>query len=128
LTRTDSNYEIANGLTGVRIISPDANPRPWNRAPIQGILLPGGVWTGVGPSPNLLYSEREASAGQIGVPLQTAMPDATGYNVEIVDSGPLKVVVRSTYKFNRPRYAYGSTVINRAGAGHYTLTMTMYAN
>jgi hypothetical protein len=128
VTRTGSSYEVTNGSTGVRISSPEGNPRPWNHAPIQGILLPGGVWTGVGATPNLLYAERPSFAGDVGSALNTPMSTATGYNVTVTDSGPLKVVIKATYTFNRPRYAFGKTLINEAGPGHYTLTMTMYAN
>jgi hypothetical protein len=56
------------------------------------------------------------------------MYSATGYSVAVTDSGPLKVVIKATYTFNRPQYAYGQTVINTAGAGHYTIVVTMYAN
>src|SRR5262249_46392837 len=71
LSMRGSNYELTNGLAGVRIVAPASNPSPYNLAPIQGILLPGGVWTGVGSSPNLLYSENQALAGTVGVPLRT---------------------------------------------------------
>src|SRR5262249_6989394 len=104
---------------------------PWNLAPIQGILLPDGVtWTGAGDSPNLLYAEtsQNGGAGCIGCPLRTPVYTATGYSVTMVDSGPLKVVLKATYSFNRPRYAYGQTVVNASGAGHYTITVTMFAN
>ncbi|MDP9170933.1 MAG: hypothetical protein M3N54_09980 [Acidobacteriota bacterium] len=122
------NWEIGNGLTGVRIRTTAGNPGPWNQAPIQGIQLPNGTWTGVGSSPNLLYSEAGGAwLGCIGCAMQTPMTDATGYTATIVESGPLKVVVKATYTFNRPRYAYGQTVINPAGPGHYTAIFTMYA-
>jgi hypothetical protein len=126
VTRAGSSYEVTNGLTGIRIGSTEGNPKPWNHAPIQGILLPGGVWTGVGAMPNLLYAER--SAGAVGGALNTAMTNVTGYNATVTDPGPLKVVIKAAYTFARPRYAYGTTLINEAGPGHYTLTMTMYAN
>jgi hypothetical protein len=121
-------YQITNGRTGVRIIAPPGNPKPWNRAPIQGILLPDGTWAGAGPSPNLLYAESGSLAGAVGAALQTPMQTATGYEVTVVDSGPMKFVIRATYTFNRPRYFTGTTTIENAGAGHYALTVTMYAN
>jgi hypothetical protein len=120
-------YEITNGLTGIRIVTQAGNPAPWNRAPIQGILLPGGIWTGVGATPNMLYSESQDYSGNLGVALRTPMYTATGYNVSVVDSGPLKVVLKASYTFRRPRYAYGTTVVNSSGPGHYTLTVTIYA-
>ena len=127
LTQTGPNYEITNGLTGVRIVSPAGNPKPWNRAPIQGVLLPGGVWTGAGASPNMLYSEAHNAGGSVGAALTTPMYTATGYSLTVVDSGPLKVVVKASYTFTRPGYRYGNTAIGAAGSGHYTAFFTLYA-
>jgi hypothetical protein len=121
-------YQLTNGLTGIRIISPASNIGVWNLAPIQGILLPNGVWTGVEASPNYLYSESNAERGVVGAPLQTPMYTVTGYNVTFTDMGPMKTVMQISYTFNRPQYYYGSEVINTAGQGHYTLIVTMYAN
>ncbi len=122
-------YQLTNGLTGIRIISPASNIGVWNMAPIQGILLPNGVWTGVGSKPNLLYSESKADAGYVGMPLQTPMYTVTGYSVSFTDMGPMKTVMQISYTFNRPQYSYfGSEIINTAGQGHYTLIVTMYAN
>lgn len=125
--QTNTLYEVTNGLAGVRILASGGNPKPWNRAPIQGVLLPDGKWTGVGSGPNLLYSESASNAGAAGAPLRTPMYTVTGYQVSVVDAGPLKTVLRATYTFQRPRYFYGKTVINQAGAGHYTITATLYA-
>jgi hypothetical protein len=123
-----SNYEMTNGLTGVRIITPAANPSPYHFAPIQGILLPGGAWTGAGSSPNLLYSENQASAGTVSAPLRTPMYTAASYSVTVTDSGPLKTVMEIRYTFHRPRYSESNQIVNAAGPGHYTLIVTMYAN
>ena len=128
LTQTGPNYEITNGLTGVRIVGPAGNPKPWNRAPIQGVLLPGGVWTGAGASPNMLYSEAHNAGGSVGAALTTPMYTATGYSLTVVDSGPLKVVVKASYTFTRPGYRYGNASIGAAGSGHYTAFFTLYAN
>jgi hypothetical protein len=128
LSRQGPNYEMTNGLTGIRIVTPASNPRPWNLAPIQGILLPNGVWTGAGSSPNLLYSESLVDAGKVKALLHTPGYTVTGYNVALTDSGPLKTVMHITYTFNRPQYSYGAKVVNTAGPGHYTLIVTMYAN
>jgi hypothetical protein len=122
IAQAGSNWQITNGLTGVRIIAANANPSPWNLAPIQGIQLPAGSWTGAGASPNFLYT-----AGQ-SYTLTTPAIGATGYTVTVTDSGPMKVVLKATYSFNRPQYAYGSTIINTAGIGHYTIIVTLYAN
>lgn len=129
LTQVGSNYQITNGLAGIRVVTAAANPGPWNKAPLQGILMPNGAWTGAGASPNLLYAESKAVSGCIGCSmLATPMYTATGYTVSVVDSGPMKVVLKVSYTFNRPQYAAGSTVVNTAGPGHYTLIVTMYAN
>jgi hypothetical protein len=128
LSSHGNNYELTNGLAGVRIVTPAANPIPYNLAPIQGILLPGGTWTGVGPSPNLLYSENPASAGIVGAPLHTPMDTVTGYNVTVTDSGPLKTTLKIDYTFHRPRYLEKNQLVNTSGVGHYTMIVTMYAN
>ena len=122
-----NNYELTNGLTGVRIITAAANGGAHNLAPIQGIQLANGTWTGARSNANLLYSEASNYTGCIGCALNTPMPSATGYAVTVVDSGPLKTVLKAEYTFNRPRYAYGSTLINSAGSGHYTIIVTLYA-
>ena len=126
ITRVGPNWEIRNGLAGIRIATAEANRAPWNHAPIEGILLPGGTWTGVGGTPNFLYSEQDD--GCIGCALRTPMRSVTGYNVTVTDSGPLKAVLTATYTFRRPRYFSGQKVINTAGSGHYTIAVTMYAN
>jgi hypothetical protein len=127
LNLVDSNYEITNGLTGVRIATQSASPGPSNLAPIQGILLPSGVWT-ASASPNLLYTEPIGLLGCVGCLLQTPMNSITSYSVTVVDSGPLKVVLKASYTTIRPRYVYGSVGINAPGSGHYTFVVTMYAN
>lgn len=121
-------YQLTNGLAGIRIIAPASNRSPWNLAPIQGILLPDGVWTGVGASPNYLYSESRSQEGQAGAALQTPMYSATSYSISFTDYGPMKTVMQISYTFNRPQYDYGSEIVNTAGQGHYTLIVTMYAN
>jgi hypothetical protein len=126
LTQAGSNYEITNGLTGVRIVTAGANPAPFNLAPIQGIRLADGTWTGAGSSPNLLYSQSQQWIGNVGEPMQTPMFTATAYDVAIVDSGPMKVVIKANYAFNRPVYNYGGQPpIGPAGIGHYTLIVTV---
>ncbi|HEX4137077.1 MAG TPA: Ig-like domain-containing protein [Bryobacteraceae bacterium] len=128
-----NNIEITNGLTGIRIPTQAANGTPFNLAPIQGIKLLNGVWTGVGGSPNLLYAQSMANNGNLGNQLQTPMFSATGYSVQVVDQGPLKTVVTVSYTFNRPQYLIPAgtspaVIVNNAGTGHYTFTATLYAN
>lgn len=123
-----NNIEITNGLTGVRIVTAAANPGPWNKAPIQGIQLTSGTWTGAGASANLIYTE---SFGFIGncreAPYKTAAYTATGYSATTIVSGPFKTVVQTNHTFNRPRYYCGSVTLNPAGPGHYTGTYTVWA-
>ncbi len=126
--RVGSNWEITNGLTGVRLITAEANPNPWNLAPLQGVQLSNGAWTGVGQSPNLLYAETASRPGCVGCALQTPMYTATGYSVTIGDSGPLKATITATYTFNHAQYANGTQLIGAAGPGHYTITATLFAN
>ena len=130
--QTGANYyQITNGLTGIRLVAPPAgNTAGFNEAPIQGIQLSDGTWTGVGSSPNLLYAEPAARPGCIGCPLQTQISTETNYTVTVVDAGPMKTVIQATYLFNRPQYLIGLVPIpgSVAGQGHYTITMTMYAN
>ena len=122
-----NNYQITNGLTGVRIVTAAANRSPSNLAPIQGIQLASGTWTGVGASPNYLYSQSRSWEGNVGEPMQTRMYSVTGYSVQVLDSGPLKTVVQASYTFNKPKYFYASWNLP-AGSGHYTARITMYAN
>lgn len=127
LATVGNNYEITNGLTGVRIVTAAANTTPFNKAPIQGVQLISGAWTGAGASANLLYSESSSSPGNAGLSLTTPMYTATAYSVSTVVSGPLKTVLQVSYAFNRPRYFYGSLTINPAGTGHFTGTYTVWA-
>ncbi len=124
-----NNIEVNNGLTGVRIVTQAANSTSFNLAPIQGIQLPGGTWTGAGSSPNLLYAQSVGYNGNVGEPLTTPMFSATGYTITVVDQGPLKTVLKVNYTFTRPQYQIpNGVVVNTPGTGHYTLTVTLYAN
>jgi len=123
-----NNYEITNGLTGVRIVTAAANGAPFNLAPIQGIRTPGGAWTGAGASPNQLYSQSMGYNGNVGEPSNTPMFSALSYTATVVDQGPLKTVVNVSYTFNRPQYGVGNVLINTPGVGHYTMIVTLYAN
>ena len=127
MTAAGINYEITNGLTGVRIVTAAANRGLHNRAPVQGIRLANGTWTGVGALPNYLYSQSPGSEGNVGAPMQTPMYSVTGYSVQVLDSGPMKTVVQASYTFNKPKYFYGAWSLP-AGSGHYTARITIYAN
>jgi len=127
MTAAGINYEITNGLTGVRIVTAAANRGLHNRAPVQGIRLANETWTGVGALPNYLYSQSPGSEGNVGAPMQTPMYSVTGYSVQVLDSGPMKTVVQASYTFNKPKYFYGAWSLP-AGSGHYTARITIYAN
>ena len=103
-----NNIKVTNGLTGVRIVTAAANTSPFNQAPIQGIQLVSGTWTGAGASPNLFYTESSGFAGDCRSTLQTPAYTATGYSVSTIVSGALKTVLQTTTTWNRPRY-YCST-------------------
>jgi hypothetical protein len=130
LNTVGANLEITNGLTGVRIPTAAGNPAPHSLSPIQGIWAPKVAWTGAGATPNFLYSESSKGQGPgcIGCSMGTPVYTATGYSATVVDEGPLKTVVQVNYTFNRPQYQYGAMVINTPGTGHYTVTITLYAN
>ena len=106
IAETAAGYEIANGLTGVRIAR-EGHP---DLAPIQGILYRDGQWTATGP--NLLH------------------PDArpTGMTVRFLERGPLKVIVEVAYQFDRPALVYGGRQLLPAGPGFYRSTIEMQAD
>ena len=138
-----NNFEISNGLTGVRVVQ--TNNANTNLAPIQGICytlctspVPGASWTGTGA---VLLSQSLAFLGNVSEPLNTPLiPQlAPSYSVTVVDSGPMKTVVKASYTFTRPVYTTGNFIINNAnsangdpvntpGSGHYTTLVTLYAN
>lgn len=92
-TTANGLLQMTNGLTGVRVVTPAANPRPFQRAPIQGVQAVNGVWLANGP--NLLYeaySERPA-AGMLN-----------SYDLRVVENGPLLTRLEATYTLNRPQY------------------------
>ena len=127
-----SNYELTNGLTGLRVPTAASNTTPYNKAPVQGCQLPSATWSCVGTSPNLIYTESAGNAGNVGVGLFTAAYSATGYSCATTANGQMYVQLSCTYTFTRPHYCYGactgSNTITPAGSGHYTFTATLYAD
>ena len=76
---TDAWYEIANGLTGIRVPKPvQALPFP---APVQGVLLRDGTWTAAGATLALTPPEKAEPKMQ----------------VTFLERGPLKTVVVLRY-------------------------------
>jgi len=105
ITENPEWYEIANGLTGVRIARAGNN----SLAPIQGILYRDGTWTATGP--NVLEV-----AG-----------NATSMTVRFVDNGPLRVIVEVSYTFDRSRLKYASKLLIPTGQGFYRSTIEIQA-
>ncbi len=109
--------QLTNGLTGVQVPTAASNAgASYRLAPIQGIGLPNGSWTGAisaanGGSPNLIYAE--ATSGLIpagsAFSLHTPITTATGYTTKFLEYGPLKTVLQLSYSFNRPDYVYSAT-------------------
>ena len=112
IRETDTYYEITNDPTGVRVPKPAATLPAVEAvpAPIQGVRLADGRWTARGP--NRLSVQATA---------------VTGFTVRWIERGPLKTVVEVTYRFDRPRYAYGAEEIAPAGPGYYRSTITVQA-
>lgn len=90
---TGTNFEITNGLTGVRVVTTGSNASPFQLAPIQGVRLSDGTWTATGP--NRLYSAGTTSLVNF----------MTSYTATVVEDGPLLKRVTATYTLNRPLYA-----------------------
>ncbi len=115
---TADGFEIANGLTGVRVPKPvntaDSKQLP---APIQGVFLRDGRWYGTGP--NWLGYQSEAD--------WTKKTVATGMTVRFLERGPVETVVQIDYRFEHPDLMYGQTKLKPAGQGYYTSTITLQA-
>ena len=106
-------YEITNGLTGVRIVRPEASARNgW--APIQGIRYRDGVWTASGP--NYLYDARDTHV------------TAKTMDVRFVEKGPLKVIVVASYHLDRADLWSGGKLVLPGGDGFYRCTIEVQAD
>jgi hypothetical protein len=132
----ESGLEITNGLVTIRIPSAEAIKNnaaeraqsslqplvdlfnygpPYKRlhtlAPLQGVRLRDGSWSGNGPNTLVVYAK--------------SLTDA---HVDLVESGPLKSIVRLRYEFDKPDYVYGRTHVSDAGPGYLNVTITVVAN
>jgi hypothetical protein len=103
--------QVTNGLTGVQVptVASNGAAASYRLAPIQGIGLPNGSWTGAigaaqGGSPNLIYGEASSGIAPYPFALHTPIKTATGYTTKFLDYGPLKTVLQLSYAFNRPDY------------------------
>jgi hypothetical protein len=127
--RAEREWEISNELIAVRIPRGEAireakdgpvlaaapllevsAPRVHALAPIQGVRLRDGTWSGLGP--NLLAARA------------LKLLDAS---VEMVEAGPLKAVVQVRYDFDKPQYSYGLVKIADPGPGYLRVTITVLA-
>jgi len=93
ITETDTDYEIVNRLTGVRVpkVAPSLKAPP---APLRGIRLADGTWTGAG---GILPVAVAAMA------------------CRFLERGPLKAVLEVEYRFADPAKYYRSTITVAAG-------------
>lgn len=119
VTERPTYYEITNGITGLRVTKAletvgEGTDLP---APVQGVLMRDGTWTGEGRN-SLIYQSGADSTRQT---VPTAM------KVDFLERGPLVVVVRVTYEFTTPAYYYGQQEIRPAGPGFYTCTIRFEA-
>jgi len=99
-------FEIANGLTGVRIpVAPaDLAVTP---AAIQGILYRDGKWSATGPNRLSVAAKK--------------------MEVRFLGEGPLRVLVEVAYHFDRPALTHGNNVPIPAGEGYYRSTIEVQA-
>jgi hypothetical protein len=118
LTENSNGWQIANGLTGIRVPKAvDCGATTNIPAPVQGVLMRDGTWAGTGP--NWLEYQSQSD--------WTKKTTATGMSVKLLENGPLRVVVRVDYRFQHPDLAYGPQKIKPAGSGYYTSTITLEA-
>jgi hypothetical protein len=98
--------QITNGRTGLQAPTVASNnaAASYRLAPVQGIMLPNGQWTGAynGGGANIIYAENPP--GAISQVLASAITTATGYSARFLEYGPMKTVLQLTYQFNRPNY------------------------
>ncbi len=118
LAESDTCYELANGLTGVRVPKAvDCAATQQLPAPVQGVRMRDGTWAATGP--NWLEYQSQAD--------WTKKTAATGMRVTVLEGGPLRAVVRVDYRFEHPELAYGQQKLKPAGPGYYISTITLEA-
>ena len=102
-------YEVTNGIVGARIIA-DGDGWEGTPAPVQGLRMRDGTWTGQGPNA-----------------LQVKATRTHAVAVRVLEEGPLKVVIEVSYSFDRPEYVYGQQKVASVGRGFYVSTITIEA-
>jgi hypothetical protein len=113
---TATGYRWANAPTRPLLdldnYGPDSQwtPRQVVLAPVQGVRLHDGTWSGLGPNMLVVLAKSTTSA-----------------NVTFLERGPLKTVAQVSYRFDKPSYDYGPIHLSDAGPGFYTCTITVQA-
>ena len=136
IKKTEEGWEISNELIGFRMPSeqsikdqaqasgtsrlkpladlfnygPDV-PRVYALAPLQGVRLRDGTWSALGPNTLVVLARQLTDA-----------------KLELLESGPLKIVVRLHYDFEKPAYTYGNQKISDSGPGYLAVTLTLLAD
>ena len=112
-------YEITNGLTGVRITKfPGSGSNPL--APIQGIRYRDGSWTGT--AANYLSNPLQGQGNTFDYTQTFVSMSAT-----VLESGPLKNIVKVTYLYNRSNLAINQDFYRPGGLGHFSSTLELQA-
>ncbi|MHB9024906.1 MAG: hypothetical protein ACYC7E_12145 [Armatimonadota bacterium] len=108
----DNLWEVTNDRLGVRIPATQVPADPQKApAPVQGVRLADGRWTGAGITPITF----------------TPGTQVKKLTTTLVENGPLKVVAELVYELDRAQYNYGSTVVCPAGPGKYTCRIEVQA-
>jgi hypothetical protein len=129
VSRGEREWEISNEWTAVRIPLRESvletralpaplvdifnygpGPRVRALAPIQGVRLRDGTWSGLGPNVLVVRALKLLDA-----------------RVDVVEAGPLKAVVQVRYDFERPAYMYGQVKVAPPGPDYLLVTLTMLA-
>jgi hypothetical protein len=126
-----AGWIIANGLGGFCV--PRSQSAPYDAAPIQGLQLPDGSWTGgASGSPNLIYTNPTstflgvnsvqnsgANASQLRTVASTLF---TGETTSFVEAGSLKTVVQLAYTGTVPAYYSSPGTMTATTASTVTLS------
>ncbi len=106
-----TNMEITNGLTGFRVPTTAGWSSP--NAPIQGVKLRDGTWA-ASAGPNKMYEALNVNTQHTGL---------SGYQLRVLESGPLFSKIQPEYTTNRPEYDADPSTVIGADAGADTITL-----
>ncbi|MCL1856721.1 MAG: hypothetical protein FWF84_03650 [Kiritimatiellaeota bacterium] len=113
---TATSYADAEVKPLVNIFNTSLQEAYWPRqvvlAPVQGVRLADGTWTGIGPNT-----------------LMALAKETLGISAEVVEAGPLRVVIKIRYEFIHTEISggRGEKVTMPEGPGFYETTVTMDA-